>query len=92
MCIVNNSARMVVSATYYFLLWSRIIQIIDALVLRVMELRSTQEKALMECITFTRDRKSASVSENSAKLRFAYHFSIDTNSSDVSRTSGVIGF
>ena len=92
MCIVDNSERMVVSPMDNFLLWSRIIQIIYALVLRVMVSRKNKDKALMESITFTRDRKSGIVSENSAKLRFTYRFSSSINLSAVSRISGVISF
>ena len=92
MCIVDNSERMVVSPMDNFLLWSRIIQIIYALVLRFMVSRETKDKALMESITFTRDRKSGIVSENSMKLRLAYRFISSINPSDVYRISGVISF
>ena len=92
MCIVDNLVRMLVSSMDNLLIWSRIIQIMDALVLRVMALRENQEKAFMESITFTRSRKSGLVSENSAKLRFTYRFSSSINLSAVSRISGVISF
>ena len=75
-----------------FLIWSRIIQIIDTLVLRFMALRATWEKVFMESITYTRAQKSRLVSDNSAKLRFAYRFSSRINPSAVSRISGVISF
>ena len=84
--------RIVVSPMENFLIWSRIIRMINALVLRVMALRATWEKSLMELINFTRDQKSGIVSENSAKLRFAYYLSSSINPSAVSEISGVIRF
>ena len=71
-CIVENLARILVSTMENFLLWRSIIQMINALVLRVMTSQATWEKALMESINFTRAQNSGVVSENSAKLRFAY--------------------
>ena len=48
LCIVYNSASIVVSPMDSFLIWSRIIQMIDALVLIVMDFWETQEKDFME--------------------------------------------
>ena len=45
--IVENSEKILVSPMENFLLWGRIIHIMDALVLIVMASRATQEKALM---------------------------------------------
>ena len=89
MCIVDNSVSIVLSPMDKFLLWSRIIYIIDTLVLIVMASRATWEKALMESINFMRDQNSGIISENSAKLKFSYHLSSIINLSDVSGISGV---
>ena len=92
MCIVDNSARTVIYPMENFLIWSRIIQIINALVLRVMALQATWEKALMGSINFKRARNSGLVSKNRATLRFAYRLSISINPLAVSGISGVIRF
>ena len=47
MLIVENSARIVLYTMENFLLFSMIIQMMDALVLMVMASQATQEKALM---------------------------------------------
>ena len=65
---------------------------INALVLRVVALRATWEKDLMELINFTRAWKSGILSEYSAKLRFAYRFSSSINPSDMSGISADILF
>ena len=65
---------------------------IYALVLIVMALQVTWDKALMESTILTRDQNRGIVSENRAKLRFSYRLRISTNPSDVSGISGVISF
>ena len=47
-----------------FLLWSRIIQMINALVLIVMASQATREKTFMELMIFTRDQNRGLISEN----------------------------
>ena len=55
-CIVDNSDNISVSPMENFLLWIRIIQMINALVFIFMTSRATQEKVLMESMILTRDR------------------------------------
>ena len=91
-CIVYNSARTVVSPMENFLLWSRIIQMIDALVLIVMALQDTRDKALMESMILTRARNIGIVLEKRVNLMFAYNLSSSMSPSAASGISGFISF
>ena len=63
-CILENSVSIVLSPMGSFLLWSRIIQMINALVLIVMASQATREKTFMELMIFTRDQNRGLISEN----------------------------
>ena len=92
MCIVNNSAKIFVSPIENFLLWIRIILMINTLVLIVIASRATQDNALMEFMTLIRAHNRGLVSDNRANLRFVYCLSSSINPPAVSGISGVIRF
>ena len=92
MCIVNNSAKIVVSPIENFLLWIRIILMINTLVLIVIASRATQDKALMEFMTLIRAHNRGLVSDNRENLRFVHCLSSIINPPAVSGISGVIRF
>ena len=87
-CMAVNSARIVSSPSAKFLLWSRIIHIMDARVVVVIVSWAILENYFIALIIFTMHLKNGQSSENNAKSKFAKHLSNSMNSSAV---CGILG-